>query len=170
MNAVSNPLSSFEPAVRELGVALRKRSLRLVSAESCTGGLFAAACTAFEGASDWFERGFVVYSYASKEQLLGVSAELLAAHGAVSEVVAKELARGAIVHSQAELAVAVTGIAGPGGAVHGKPVGTVWLAIARRGRAECATYLLHLGGDRTSVREQTVARALAALLAVAQQD
>lgn len=169
VSAAPHLLSLFEPAVSSLAVALRKRSLRLASAESCTGGLIAAACTAFEGASDWYERGFVVYSYASKEQLLGVSAELLAAHGAVSEVVAEALARGALLHSQADLAVAVTGIAGPGGAVPGKPVGTVWMAIARRGRAECATYLLQLGGDRASVREQTVVRALAALLAVAEQ-
>lgn len=169
MNDAPHMLSAFEPTVRALAAALCKRSLRFASAESCTGGLIAAACTAIDGASDWFERGFVVYSYASKEQLLGVSAELLAACGAVSAEVSQAMARGAILHSQADLALSVTGIAGPGGAVAGKPVGTVWIAIAWRSRADCTAQLLRLAGDRAHVREQTVAHALAALLAAVEQ-
>ena len=107
----------------------------MATAESCTGGLIAAACTAVAGSSDWFERGFVTYSNEAKTELLGVDAALIAAHGAVSEPVARAMAEGALARSPRRLAVAVTGIAGPGGAVPGKPVGTVWLAWRRRGGA-----------------------------------
>jgi nicotinamide-nucleotide amidase len=156
-------LTVFEPAVRSLGDALRARGTMLATAESCTGGLIAAACTAVAGSSDWFERGFVTYSNAAKTELLGVDAALIQAHGAVSAEVACAMAEGALAHSKAGLAVAVTGIAGPGGAVPGKPVGTVWFALARRDRPATAE-LLQLGGDRTAVREQTVAHALSRLL------
>jgi nicotinamide-nucleotide amidase len=156
-------LTMFEHAVRSLGDALRARGTMLATAESCTGGLIAAACTAVAGSSDWFERGFVTYSNAAKTELLGVDAALIQAHGAVSAEVACAMAEGALAHSKAGLAVAVTGIAGPGGAVPGKPVGTVWFALARRDRPATAE-LLQLGGDRTAVREQTVAHALSRLL------
>ena len=156
-------LTVFEPAVRSLGDALRARGTMLATAESCTGGLIAAACTAVAGSSDWFERGFVTYSNAAKTELLGVDAALIQAHGAVSAEVACAMAEGALAHSKAGLAVAVTGIAGPGGAVPGKPVGTVWFALARRDRPATAE-LLQLGGERTAVREQTVAHALSRLL------
>ncbi|OYT98431.1 MAG: damage-inducible protein CinA [Burkholderiales bacterium PBB1] len=155
-------LTEFDPSVLALGDALRARGSMLATAESCTGGLIAAACTAVAGSSDWFERGFVTYSNAAKTELLGVDAALIQAHGAVSAEVACAMAEGALVHSNAGIAVAVTGIAGPGGAVPGKPVGTVWFALARRGEAASAE-LLQLGGDRTSVREQTVAHALSRL-------
>lgn len=151
-----------ESAVLALGERLRTRGERLATAESCTGGLIAAACTSVAGSSDWFERGFVTYSNEAKVEALGVSAALIAAHGAVSEPVARAMAEGALVHSRADHAVAVTGIAGPGGAVPGKPVGTVWLALARRGqpaRAWCRRF----DGDRGAVREQAVAEALRAL-------
>ena len=115
------------------------------------------------GSSDWFERGFVSYSNEAKTEMLGVPAALIAAHGAVSEPVARAMADGALAQSRAHWAVAVTGIAGPGGAVPGKPVGTVWLALAQRGQA-ARTMLLQLGGDRAAVREQTVQHALQALL------
>jgi nicotinamide-nucleotide amidase len=157
-------VKQFEAAVLALADRLRAQGLKIATAESCTGGLIAAACTALAGSSDWFERGFVTYSNEAKSELLGVDAVLIKAVGAVSEAVARAMAEGALVHSRAELAVAVTGIAGPGGATPGKPVGTVWLAVARRGGAVHSERLT-LGGDRAAVREQTVQHALARLLA-----
>ena len=159
-------MKQFETAVLALAHALRARGSTITTAESCTGGLIAAACTAVAGSSDWFERGFVTYSNDAKTELLGVDAALIAGHGAVSEVVARAMAEGALVHSHANLGVAVTGIAGPGGATQGKPVGTVWLALAQRGAAT-RSELLQLGGDRSAVREQTVQHALARLLVAA---
>jgi nicotinamide-nucleotide amidase len=159
-------VKQFEAAVLALADALRARGSMLATAESCTGGLLAAACTAVAGSSDWFERGFVTYSNAAKTELLGVDAALIARVGAVSEAVARAMAEGALAHSRAQLSVAVTGIAGPGGASPGKPVGTVWLAVAQRGSATHSE-LLALAGDRTAVREQTVHVALARLLAAA---
>jgi len=156
-------------AVEALASALRGRGWRLATAESCTGGLIAAACTAVAGSSDWFERGFVTYSNPAKTELIGVPAALIAQHGAVSEAVARAMASGALRHSSADAAVAVTGIAGPGGAVPGKPVGTVWLALAHRAQGVTAVQaeLLQLSGDRAAVRAQTVARALQALTQLA---
>ena len=152
-------MSTFEPAVLALADALRTRGLKMATAESCTGGLIAAACTAVAGSSDWFECGFVTYSNDAKTASLGVPQALIVAHGAVSAEVACSMAEGALVHSRAELAVAVTGIAGPGGETPGKPVGTVGLAIARTGMPVLSE-LLNLAGDRAAVREQTVRRAL----------
>ncbi|MDQ6680654.1 MAG: CinA family protein, partial [Pseudomonadota bacterium] len=129
----------------------------------CTGGLLAAACTALPGSSDWFERGFVTYSNAAKTEMLGVEASLIETDGAVSAAVACAMADGALAHSRATCAVAVTGIAGPGGATPGKAVGTVWLALADRGTAARAE-LLQLDGDRASIREQTVPHALQRML------
>ena len=156
----------FESEVLKLGDALRARGAMLATAESCTGGLIAATCTSVAGSSDWFERGFVTYSNAAKIEMLGIDAALIAAHGAVSAEVACAMAEGALVHSRASLAVAVTGIAGPSGATPGKPVGTVWFALARRGGAAVAE-LLQLDGDRSAVREQTLAHALRRLLEIA---
>ena len=156
-------MKQFETAVLALADALRARGLKIATAESCTGGLIAAACTAVAGSSDWFERGFVSYSNEAKRELLGVDAALIEAVGAVSEEVARAMAEGALLHSRAQLAVAVTGIAGPGGATPGKPVGTVWFALARRG-GTVHSELLTLSGDRSAVREQTVQHALARLL------
>jgi nicotinamide-nucleotide amidase len=149
---------SWQLRVQILGDALRQRGWRLASAESCTGGLIAAACTAVAGSSDWFERGWVTYSNEAKHEELGVPLALIARHGAVSEAVALSMARGALEHAGVELAVSVTGIAGPGGAVPGKPVGTVWLAwgTPHGFQAEC----LHLDGDRGAVRAATVVAAL----------
>jgi nicotinamide-nucleotide amidase len=146
-----------------LADALRARGWRLAAAESCTGGLIAATCTALAGSSDWFERGFVTYSNDAKCQQLGVDAALLAAHGAVSEAVACAMAAGALAYSPADVAVAVTGIAGPGGATPGKPVGLVWLATACRDGAVQAQRL-QLVGDRAAVRAQTVVIALERVL------
>ncbi len=149
--------------VSALADLLRARGWRIATAESCTGGLIAAACTALAGSSDWFERGFVTYSNAAKTEQLGVDAATIAAHGAVSEPVARAMAEGALARSAADLAVAVTGIAGPGGAVPGKPVGTVWLALAQRGAATAAERL-QLGGDRAAVRDVTARVAIERLL------
>jgi nicotinamide-nucleotide amidase len=157
-------VKQFEAEVLALGDALRARGEKLVAAESCTGGLIAAACTSVAGSSDWFERGFVTYSNEAKNECLGVPASTLQRHGAVSEPVARAMAEGALKVSHAQWAVAVTGIAGPGGAVPGKPVGTVWLAIAHAGEV-LLVERLQLDGDRTAVREQTVQRALQQLRA-----
>jgi nicotinamide-nucleotide amidase len=161
-------LHEFEPQVLRLAEALRRRGWRMAAAESCTGGLIAAACTAVAGSSDWFERGLVTYSNAAKTALLGVPADLITAHGAVSEAVARAMAQGALAHAPVDLAVAVTGIAGPGGAVPGKPVGTVWLALATA--QGVSAELLQLGGDRGAVRGATVATALLRLTAAAAVD
>jgi nicotinamide-nucleotide amidase len=157
-------VKAFEPAVLALAQALRDRGLKLATAESCTGGLIAAACTAVAGSSDWFERGFVTYSNEAKTDMLGVDAALINAHGAVSAEVAQAMAEGALARSRVDLAVAVTGIAGPSGATPGKPVGTVWLAVAKR-TGITQTELLQLRGDRAAIREQTVLHALQRLIA-----
>lgn len=161
-------VSRDEPAVAALADALRGRGWRIATAESCTGGMLAAACTALAGSSDWFERGVVSYSNAAKVELLGVDAALIAAHGAVSEAVALAMAQGALSRAPVQLALAVTGIAGPGGAVPGKPVGTVWFALAdARGAAEA--WCCRFDGDRSAVREASVAEAVRALLQGAQR-
>jgi nicotinamide-nucleotide amidase len=162
-------LRPLEPDVLALADRLRARGWRLATAESCTGGLISAACTAVSGSSDWFDRGFVTYSNAAKSDLLGVDAALIARHGAVSEPVAVAMAEGALARSAADLAVAVTGIAGPTGGSADKPVGLVWLALARRGQVARA-WRLRFDGDRAAVRGQTVARALTELIAAAAPD
>lgn len=159
-------LAPFEPAVRALAAALLARGWRVATAESCTGGLVAAACTSVEGSSDWFERGFVTYSNEAKHESIGVPAALIRQHGAVSAEVARAMADGALQAAGVQVAVSVTGIAGPGGEVPGKPVGTVWMAIAVEGRATHAE-LLQLRGNRAAVREQTVTLALERLLEAA---
>jgi nicotinamide-nucleotide amidase len=136
----------------------RAAGLRIATAESCTGGLIAAALTAIAGSSDVVDRGFVTYSDAAKTELLGVPANLIATLGAVSEPVARQMAEGALARSAAEVAVAVTGIAGPGGGSDDKPVGLVWFGLARRGHA-VATLREVFPGGRAAVRQQTVVRA-----------
>jgi nicotinamide-nucleotide amidase len=156
-------LKPIESDLQALAADLRRRGWRLATAESCTGGLIAAACTSLAGSSDWFERGFVTYSNAAKTEMLDVDPALIAAQGAVSEAVVRAMAAGAIARAGVELSVAVTGIAGPGGATPGKPVGTVWLAVARRdtdGAVPVQAERLQLAGDRAAVREQTVRHAL----------
>jgi len=148
--------------VLRLADALRGRGWRLATAESCTGGLIAAACTDAAGSSDWFERGFVTYSNAAKTELLGIDAALIAAHGAVSEAVARAMVAGTLARAPVQLAVAVTGIAGPGGAMPGKPVGTVWLAWGTAAGVQAER--LQLDGDRAAVRAGTVQAALRRLV------
>ena len=151
--------------VAALADALRARGWRMATAESCTGGMIAAACTDLAGSSDWFERGFVTYSNEAKTAMLGVPADLITAHGAVSAEVARAMAQGALQHAPVQLTVAVTGIAGPGGAVPGKPVGTVWLAWATAAGVHAER--LQLAGDRAAVRAATVQAALQRLLQAA---
>jgi nicotinamide-nucleotide amidase len=169
--------------VADLGDALRARGWRLATAESCTGGLLAGACTAPAGASDWFAAGFVTYANDAKSALLGVPAALIAQHGAVSAEVARAMARGALERAGVPLALSVTGIAGPGGGSAAKPVGTVWLGLAwtpARGaqegrpagggeapRIDCRAERLQLRGDRAAIRAQTVAVALRRLVTLA---
>lgn len=139
---------------------LRRRNMRLATAESCTGGLVAGVLTEIAGSSDVFERGFVTYSNEAKVELLGVSQEAVAREGAVSEAVAREMAAGALRHSRADIAVAITGIAGPGGGSPDKPVGLVHLAAARRDGK--ATHEAYRFGDvgRGAVRRLAVSAAL----------
>lgn len=146
----------------------RASGLRVTTAESCTGGLVAAALTAIAGASDVFERGFVTYSNAAKTAMLGVPASLIATEGAVSEAVARHMAEGAIAASEADLAVAVTGVAGPSGGTAAKPVGLVWFAAVRRGGSVLAEQH-QFPGDRREVREASVRAALALLTRLAEE-
>jgi nicotinamide-nucleotide amidase len=146
-----------------LAARLKAKGAKLVTAESCTGGWAAQAVTAIAGSSDWFERGFVTYSNAAKEEMLGVRQETLAKHGAVSEETAREMALGALAKSHGTLALAITGIAGPTGGTAAKPVGTVCFGWAVKGRpAKVETQ--RFAGDRDAVRRQSVERALRGVL------
>ena len=157
------PSDILTTLVTLVGAKLRAKGLMLTTAESCTGGWVAQAVTTIAGSSDWFERGFVTYSDAAKQEMLGVSARTLAARGAVSEQTAREMAIGALAHSRAQVALAITGIAGPGGGSADKPVGTVCFAWAlKSGAVSAATRLFK--GDRESVRRQSVIAALQGVL------
>ena len=147
----------------EVGEALKSRNLMLATAESCTGGWIAEAVTMVPGSSDWFERGFVTYTYISKREMLGVKEATLAAHGAVAQEIVREMATGALERSHAQIAVAVSGVAGPSGGTPDKPVGTVCLAWAMKGGSARAE-TIHFDGDRESVRRQSVERALRGVL------
>jgi nicotinamide-nucleotide amidase len=147
--------------------ACRAAGRRVATAESCTGGLIAGALTAIAGSSDVVDRGFVTYSNAAKTGMLGVPCDVIAEMGAVSEQVARLMADGALVRSLADLAVAVTGVAGPGGGSADKPVGLVWFGLARRG-GTTVTLSEVFPGDRAAVRTATVRRALGLLLSVLQ--
>lgn len=145
-----------------IGARLRAEHDHLVTAESCTGGWIAKTVTDIAGSSDWFDSGMVAYSYEAKQALLGVRPQTLETHGAVSRETVIEMVSGALVNSGASVAVAVTGIAGPGGGSEGKPVGTVWIGWKRRGGYARAEVFL-FDGDRDAVRRQTVATALRGL-------
>jgi len=144
--------------VQAVADSLMRRQWMLATAESCTGGMVAAACTDLAGSSAWFERGFVTYSNAAKTQMLGVDALLITSHGAVSEPVARAMAQGALRHSAAQVALAITGVAGPGGGSVAKPVGTVWFGFA--GPWGVHSELQHFGGDRAAVRQAAALHAL----------
>jgi nicotinamide-nucleotide amidase len=147
---------------RSLGLRCRRRRVVLATAESCTGGGVATAITRISGSAKWFDRGFVTYSNDAKHEMLGVKRATLARHGAVSEAVAREMARGALERSPADVAVAVTGIAGPTGGSRSKPVGTMWFAWAHRGGL-VQTRHFRFPGNRVQVRIATVYVALQGL-------
>ena len=153
---------------REAGARLLAAQRRLVTAESCTGGWIAKLCTDISGSSEWFDCGFVCYSNAAKTRDLGVAEKLIESEGAVSDAVVRAMAEGAIERTRANVALAVSGIAGPGGAVPGKPVGTVWFALAysRADRLECQGHLIQFDGDRDAVRRQAGEYALNQLRAL----
>lgn len=147
----------------QVGEALKAQGLMLATAESCTGGWVAQACTAVAGSSNWFERGFVSYTYIAKREMLGVSQDTLGAHGAVSEAVVREMVAGALANSHAQVAVAVSGTAGPSGGTPQKPVGTVCIAWGIK-NGEPKSLSRHYAGDREAVRRQTVHDALHGLI------
>ncbi len=183
--SAASPETEVARLVQALAAKLLSRGWMLATAESCTGGLIAAACTDLAGSSSWFERGFVTYSNAAKAQMLGMDAALIAQHGAVSEPVARAMAQGALQNAHAQVALAVTGVAGPGGGSADKPVGTVWFAWALPGQAAGAvsetplqdsmlhSEVMHFAGDRAAVRQATLhhsLRRLLELLALSQGD
>ncbi|MBI2994187.1 MAG: CinA family protein [Gammaproteobacteria bacterium] len=149
--------------VERLAASLRLNRMRLVTAESCTGGGLAYLLTSVPGSSDWFERGFVTYSNAAKRELLEVPAAVLEQFGAVSEQAAAAMAEGALAHSHANVSVSITGIAGPDGGTPDKPVGTVYFAWSRQGASTRAARIA-FAGDRQQVREQSILMALQGLL------
>jgi nicotinamide-nucleotide amidase len=155
---------------REVAARLHEANRRLVTAESCTGGWIAKLCTDIAGSSEWFDCGFVCYSDAAKTRDLGVPEKLIESEGAVSDEVVRAMAEGAIARTGATVGLAVSGIAGPGGAVPGKPVGTVWFALANRqeDRLECQGSLIQFDGNRDAVRRQAVEYALNLLRAMPQ--
>ena len=156
-----NPqLLSLSEAV---GKFLSEQGLTLACAESCTGGWVAAVVTATAGSSGWFDRGYVTYSNQAKEEMLGVPAATIANHGAVSEETARAMAAGALEHSSAGVALAITGVAGPGGGSPGKPVGTVCFSWCRRGEP-ATSETRHWSGDRETVRRQALMHALNGLI------
>ena len=169
MNAAADKLLLNNELLTPVSIALLadsmlKKGLFLATAESCTGGMIAASCTDLAGSSAWFERGFVTYSNAAKTDMLGVDAALIAQHGAVSEPVARAMAFGAIRRSQAQVSVAVTGVAGPSGGSAAKPVGTVWFAWSVCGSLQ--SEMICFSGNRASVRLATVNHAVHRLLSL----
>lgn len=161
-NLLLNLEQSRQSLCRLVANLMHEKLVFLATAESCTGGLIAAACTDLAGSSQWFERGFVTYSNAAKTEMLGVDAALIAQFGAVSEPVAAAMAQGAVKRSAAQVSVAVTGVAGPTGGSVEKPVGTVWIGWHVGG--QITTELCHFDGDRATVRALTVQQALQGLV------
>lgn len=159
-------MNDLHSIAAQVGTALKARGQMLATAESCTGGAIAQALTSVPGSSRWFDRGFVAYSNPSKQQMLGVNEATLEAFGAVSEAAVREMALGALGRSDAQVSVAVSGIAGPEGGTPEKPVGTVWLAWAiQDGGTRARRY--HFPGDRAEIRQQAVIAALSGLLEIA---
>ncbi|MBV8032407.1 MAG: nicotinamide-nucleotide amidase [Betaproteobacteria bacterium] len=156
-------MSELDSLAAQVGKKLKAASQSLVTAESCTGGWVAEAVTAIAGSSDWFERGFVTYSNAAKQELLGVRQATLEKHGAVSEETAREMVEGALRASHGAIALSITGVAGPTGGTAAKPVGTVCFGWARKGAAP-RTETRRFSGDREAVRRQSVIHALEGVL------
>ena len=159
----------IEQQLRSIGALLLGRSWMLVTAESCTGGGVAQAVTSMPGSSRWFDRGFVTYSNLSKQQMLGVPAALLQEFGAVSEPVVRAMAEGALHNSAAQVSLAISGIAGPGGGSADKPVGTVWFAWAVSG-GTTVSHCRWFNGDRAQIRAQAVQAALIGVLDILSTD
>lgn len=159
--------AELEALAAELGAALQSKRWLLATAESCTGGWLAQIVTSVAGSSAWFDRGFVTYSNAAKQEMLGVPPATLLQYGAVSEFTARDMALGALASSTAQVAIAITGIAGPGGGTPKKPVGTVCFAWAAPGLV-CASSTQHFVGDRSEIRSASVAFALRQLQAIVQ--
>lgn len=155
---------SLEKLAAMVGEFCVKHNIKIVTAESCTGGGLSYWLTSVPGSSTWFERGFVTYSNAAKTEMLGVDATLIEQYGAVSEEVAKAMAQGAIAHSHANLSIAITGIAGPDGGATEKPVGTVWIAWTTQEKTVATQY--HFSGERQSIRLQTIVGAMQQLLII----
>lgn len=147
----------------QVGGLLKAHGLMLATAESCTGGGVAQAITEIAGSSGWFERGFITYANDAKREMLGVAQDTLLHYGAVSEAVVREMVEGALRHSHAQVALAVSGVAGPAGGTADKPVGTVWFAWGIKGGA-CVAHLHHLSGNRAEIRAQSVRIALQGVL------
>jgi len=162
-------MTEIDELSARVGEACGRAGLKVATAESCTGGGVAEAVTRTAGSSAWFDRGFVAYANEAKVDLLGVRQETLGTHGAVSEAVAREMALGALHQSDADLAVAVTGVAGPGGGTATKPVGLVWFAWASLGGTVESRFEI-FGGDRAAVRGQAVREALRGLLDLASRE
>lgn len=159
---LAQEVQALEANLTQISLRLLARRHMLATAESCTGGMIAAACTDLSGSSQWFERGFVTYSNEAKAEMLGVPPGLIEQHGAVSEPVARAMADGALTHSRAQVSLAVTGVAGPTGGTEAKPVGTVWFAWCVGG--ETHSEMQHFAGDRAAVRTATLRYALQRLL------
>lgn len=149
---------AIEDIVKQIATLLVQRGEKLCTAESCTGGLIAKTLTDLAGSSDWFERGFVTYSNQAKTDMLSVPAAVIESYGAVSEPVANAMVSGALKHSMAQYAIAVTGVAGPGGGSEDKPVGTVWIGLGSAKQIVAKKYLF--AGDRDAVRQATLQMAL----------
>ncbi|BBJ22866.1 CinA family protein [Candidatus Nitrotoga sp. AM1P] len=152
----------------QIGSALKSHGLVLATAESCTGGAVASAITDIAGSSEWFERGFVTYSNEAKREMLGVAQDTLTRYGAVSEAVVREMVAGALYYSHAQVALAVSGIAGPAGGTSDKPVGTVWFAWGIK-EGQCFVCLHHLSGNRAEIRTQSVGIAFQGVLELLSQ-
>lgn len=152
----------------QIGSALKSHGLMLATAESCTGGAVASAITDIAGSSEWFERGFITYSNEAKREMLDVAQDTLTRYGAVSEAVVREMVAGALYHSHAQVALAVSGIAGPAGGTADKPVGTVWFAWGIKG-GQCVAHLYHLSGNRAEIRMQSVRIAFQGVLELLNQ-
>jgi nicotinamide-nucleotide amidase len=162
-------MPELQQLAEQLGNALLRRGWKVALAESCTGGWVAKCLTDIAGSSAWFDRGFVTYSNAAKVEMLGVSAETLETAGAVSEPTVLAMAAGALAHSEADLALAISGIAGPGGAVPGKPVGTVCFAWSVKNSLK-QSVTKHFSGDREAVRRQSVVHGMRGLIDVLGDD
>ena len=162
-------MPELQQLAEQLGDALLRRGWKVALAESCTGGWVAKCLTDITGSSAWFDRGFVTYSNAAKREMLGVSAATLDTAGAVSEPTVLAMVAGALAHSEADLALAISGIAGPGGAVPGKPVGTVCFAWAVKGKLQQSD-TQYFSGDREAVRRQSVTHGIRGLINVLGDD